>query len=140
MRSLLVLCVLAATVAITPRAIAQTPGASLGPVVATPAFVAWQPVLHTRAPDRALPAGRAGVAVAGADADARRSRSIWRGVVIGGLTTAVLGALITAMTCGTDDGHPGRSCTGVIARNAVVAFPVGAIIGAGLASLGGSGT
>lgn len=63
-------------------------------------------------------------------------RSIWRGALIGGLVTATAAALIASGTCGHDDGRSKSSCPGVVVRSAVIALPVGAILGAGLASTG----
>lgn len=63
-------------------------------------------------------------------------RSIWRGALIGGLVSAGAAALIASATCGDDDGRPKRTCSGVVVRSAVIALPVGAIIGAGIASTG----
>jgi hypothetical protein len=63
-------------------------------------------------------------------------RSVWRGALIGGLVTATAAALIAGGTCGHDDGRSKSSCPGVVVRSAVIALPVGAILGAGLASTG----
>ena len=61
-------------------------------------------------------------------------RSTLKGALVGGAITSSLAAMIVISTCGHDDGRGSSQCTGDLARGLLIAFPVGAILGAGIAS------